>query len=108
MKTMARTLLALAVGASTASGLATAAWAATPPSPAPAPPGFTTTRTGDVHDFDYFAGAWTTKQHRLAARGVGSKDWEDFPATLCMSLCLGGMATVDELWFPTKGWAGLT
>ena len=70
--------------------------------------GYTTARTGDVHDFDYFAGAWTTRQHRLKARGVGGTEWEDFPATLCMSLYLGGMATVDELYFPTKGWAGLT
>jgi hypothetical protein len=64
--------------------------------------------TGDMHDFDYFAGAWTTRQRRLKARGVGSNEWEEFPATLCMSPYLGGMATVDELVFPTKGWSGLT
>jgi|SRR5215813_746865 len=67
-----------------------------------------TTRSGDVHDFDYFAGAWTTRQRRLMARGVGGNDWDEFPATLCMTLYLDGMATVDELLFPTKGWAGLT
>jgi hypothetical protein len=72
------------------------------------PPGYATTRTGDVHDFDYFAGACTTTQRRLNARGVGSTEWEEFPATLCMSLYLGGMVTVDELYFPTKGWAGFT
>jgi hypothetical protein len=72
------------------------------------PPGYTMTRTGDQHDFDYFAGGWTTTQRRLKARGVGSNEWEEFPATLCMSLYLGGLATVDELYFPTKGWAGLT
>jgi hypothetical protein len=72
------------------------------------PSGYTTTRTGGVHDFDYFAGGWMTHQRRLKTRGVGSTEWEDFPATLCMSLYLGGMATVDELYFPTKGWAGLT
>jgi len=72
------------------------------------PPGYTLIGTGDVHDFDYFAGAWTTHQRRLKERGVGSKDWEEFPATLCMALYLGGMATVDELYFPTKGWSGLT
>jgi len=72
------------------------------------PPGYSTKRTGGVHDFDYFAGAWTTHQHRLKARGVGSTEWEDFPATLCMTLYLGGMATVDELYMPTKDLAGLT
>jgi hypothetical protein len=76
-------------------------------SDAPAP-GYTTNRTGDVHDFDYFAGGWTTTQRRLKTRGVGSTEWEKFPATLCMSLYLGGMVTVDELYFPTKGWAGFT
>jgi hypothetical protein len=75
---------------------------------AAAPPGYSTTRTGDVHDFDYFVGGWTTKQHRLKERGVGSKEWEDFPAILCMTPYLGGLATVDELYMPTKGWAGLT
>jgi len=73
-----------------------------------APPGYSTARTGGVHDFDYFAGAWTTRQHRLKARGVGSTEWEDFPATLCMTPYLGGMATVDELYMPTKDRAGLT
>jgi hypothetical protein len=70
------------------------------------PSGLHLTGTGEVHDFDYFAGAWTTHQRRLKERGVGSKDWEEFPATLCMALYLGGMATVDELYFPTKGWSG--
>jgi hypothetical protein len=72
------------------------------------PPGYTTTRTGTVHDFEYFTGGWTIKQHRLKKRGVGSNEWEDFPATLCMSPYLDGMITVDELYVPTKGWAGLT
>jgi hypothetical protein len=72
------------------------------------PPGYTITRTGTVHDFEYFTGGWTIKQHRLKKRGVGSNEWEDFPATLCMSPYLGGMITVDELYVPTKGWAGLT
>jgi hypothetical protein len=72
------------------------------------PPGYTIARTGDMHDFDYFQGAWTTHQRRLKARGVGSTEWEEFPATLCMTLYLDGMATVDELYFPTKGWGGLT
>ncbi len=72
------------------------------------PPGYTVERTGGPHDFDYFEGAWTTAQRRLKARGVGSDEWEEFPSTLCMSLYLDGLATVDELYFPTKGWAGLT
>lgn len=72
------------------------------------PPGYTVARTGDRHDFDYFAGAWVTKQRRLKSRGAGASDWEEFPATQCLSLYLGGLATVDELYMPTKNWAGLT
>ena len=72
------------------------------------PPGYSTSRTGDVHDFDYFLGGWITKQRRLKARGVGSSDWEEFPAIECLTLYLGGLATVDELYMPTKGRAGLT
>ncbi|HXD37608.1 MAG TPA: hypothetical protein VN624_13200 [Rhodanobacter sp.] len=72
------------------------------------PPGYTLSYTGGAHDFDYFQGAWTTRQRRLKQRGVGSDQWKIFPATLCMREYLGGKATVDELYFPTKGWAGLT
>jgi hypothetical protein len=72
------------------------------------PPGYSIARTGDTHDFDYFVGGWTIVQRRLKARGVGSNDWEEFPGNLCMRLYLDGMATVDELYFPTKNSAGLT
>lgn len=72
------------------------------------PPGYTTARTGGAHDFDYFAGGWITHQRRLKKRGVGAHEWETFPATLCMREYLEGKATVDELYFPTKGWSGLT
>src|ERR1700734_1674089 len=72
------------------------------------PPGYSTSRTGGVHDFDYFAGAWITEQRRLKARGVGSADWEQFSATQCLTLYLGGLATVDELYIPAKDRAGLT
>ena len=75
---------------------------------AAAPPGYSMERTGTMHDFDYFVGAWTTQQHRLKARGVGSSEWENFSGNLCMSLYLDGMVTVDELYFPSKGTAGLT
>ena len=85
-----------------------AAVAESRPLPLPDPPGYTLKRTGNVGDFDYFAGGWTTHQRRLKERGVGSDQWEEFPATLCMSPHLDGIATVDELHFPTKGWAGLT
>jgi hypothetical protein len=88
--------------------VAAAAVTTAPAAPAGAAPGYTLERSGDLHDFDYFQGAWVTRQRRLKARGVGSTEWEEFPATLCMSLYLDGMATVDEMWMPTRQWAGLT
>ena len=72
------------------------------------PPGYSVSRTGDMHDFDYFVGGWVTRQKRLKSRGVGSSDWEEFAATECLSLYLGGLATVDELYMPSKSRAGLT
>jgi hypothetical protein len=72
------------------------------------PPGYSLQRTGGPHDFDYFAGAWRTAQHRLKTRGAGANDWEDFPATLCMRPYLGGIVTVDELYMPTRKAAGFT
>ena len=91
-------LLSLAAGASEPSK----------PGAGASPPGYTMARTGDVGDFEYFAGAWSTKQRRLKARGVGSTDWEEYPGMLCMNPFLAGAATVDELYFPTKKTAGLT
>ncbi len=74
----------------------------------PVPPGYTLARTGTMHDFDYFVGGWATHQHKLLDRDEGGTQWEDFTGNLCMSLYLGGLATVDELWFPSKQSAGLT
>jgi hypothetical protein len=102
-----RTHTALLLAACTAACAAVEPETRTPAAEARAPAGFTAP-TGTVHDFDYFAGAWTTRQRRLKQRGVGSSDWDEFPGTLCMNPHLGGLATVDELYFPTKGWSGLT
>lgn len=88
-----------------AMAIASAAMAQTP---LPDPPGYTLQRQGSRGDFDYFAGAWNTQQRRLRERGSGSADWEEFPATLCMSPYLDGLVTADEVVFPTKGWAGFT
>ena len=69
---------------------------------------YTTARTGDSHDYDFLAGAWTLQNRRLKSRWVGSKDWDDFPAEDCAAIYLGGVVNVDDIHFPTKGWAGIT
>lgn len=73
-----------------------------------APPGYSLSRTGTVHDFEYFAGAWATMQHRLKTQSDGRKTWEKFPATICLEPYLGGLVTVDEMYMPTQGRAGVT
>ena len=75
------------------------------------PPGtyaYTTERTGDIHDFDFIAGAWTFENRRLKQRWVGSNDWDEFPAVDCGAVYLGSVVNIDELAFPTKGWSGVT
>ncbi len=90
--------------------------AAAAPEDAPGPfpvanPGeyaYSTGLTGDVHDFDFLAGAWTLRNRRLKKRFVGSNEWDEFPAVDCAQIYLGAVVDVDELHFPTKGWAGVT
>jgi len=100
-----RTLLPLSLTAcSAASGAPTAAGPASPAGEY----AYTTARTGGLHDFDFIAGAWTLQNRRLKARWVGSNDWDEFPAVDCGAVYLGGVANVDELHFPSKGWGGIT
>ena len=64
--------------------------------------------TGDVHDFDFHLGSWTSVQRRLKKRWVGSSDWDEFPGKTTYVQYLGGTISVDQTDFPTKGFSGLT
>ncbi|MEO6690471.1 MAG: hypothetical protein ABIS07_16675 [Dokdonella sp.] len=76
--------------------------------PGPLPSGYSLTRTGGREDFDFMAGAWTTSQRKLKARGVGSTEWKDGPSnTHCATHYLDGAVTVDESYSPTKTVGGL-
>ena len=86
----------------------TGAGAQQPAAVSKVPPGFTMSRTGTKDDFAYFEGGWTTKQHRLIMAGARRGQWDDFPGTLCMTRYLDGLTTIDELYFPQSGTAGLT
>lgn len=61
-----------------------------------------------MHDFDFLAGGWTAQQRRLKTRGAASSEWDEFTSQLCSTPYLDGVTNVDEVVFPTKGWAGLT
>jgi hypothetical protein len=69
---------------------------------------YTLERTGDVHDFDFIGGVWKVHNRRLRARGVGSHEWDFFPGHIWARVLMGGVANVDEVDFPTKGWKGTT
>jgi hypothetical protein len=63
---------------------------------------------GGVHDFDFIDGEWTSRQWRLKERGVGSNDWDTFTGRHWAKVLLGGVANVDTVEFPEKGWSGST
>jgi hypothetical protein len=72
------------------------------------PAGFSSDRIGDIHDFDYLLGAWTTQQKRLKARGIGKSEWIEAPANRhCAVSYLGGLDIVEDSWSPTGTPAGL-
>jgi hypothetical protein len=111
---LAATPLLLAACASTGAQAPQTSAAAPQDAPGPFPvpdPGeyrYGSAVSGDVHDFDFIEGAWTLRNRRLKKRLAGSNEWEQFPAVDCAQIHLGRVVNVDELLFPTKGWAGLT
>lgn len=61
-----------------------------------------------AHDFDFNHGDWEVTNRRLKQRGVSSDDWEVFPSHEVAQLWMGGMVSIDESEFPTKGFKGMT
>jgi hypothetical protein len=72
------------------------------------PPGYSTTVTGGIHDFDFYSGAWTVRSRGLKARNLASKDWKEFSSIICVTSYLNGGANVSEMYSPALGSSGLT
>jgi hypothetical protein len=72
------------------------------------PPGYSTSVTGGIHDFDFYIGAWTVHSRGLKARNVGSKDWREFSSVICVTPYLNGGVNVSEMYSPASGSSGLT
>jgi hypothetical protein len=72
------------------------------------PPGYSTSVTGRLHDFDFYVGAWTVRSRGLKARNVGSKDWKEFSSVICVTPYLNAGANVSEMYSPASGSSGLT
>jgi hypothetical protein len=64
--------------------------------------------TGAVSDFDFLVGTWHVANRRLLKRGVGCKEWEEFPASYRCEQYLNGVANVDEMSVPSRGFSGMT
>jgi hypothetical protein len=62
-------------------------------------------RTGNVHDFDFLAGAWNVRNRTL--KPGGGDQWVEWASTTCMTLHLGGVVNVDEYQFPTRGFTAM-
>lgn len=59
-------------------------------------------------DFDFLVGSWNVTNRRLVKVLAGCAEWDEFPGFSRSWSALGGAANLDEIVFPTKGWAGLT
>ena len=60
----------------------------------------------DKSDFDFLIGNWTIANRRLRIRGVGSSDWDEFPATGHCFKLLEGVVNVDDFLAPARGLSG--
>ena len=64
--------------------------------------------TRAAHDFDFNHGDWVVTNRRLKERNAGCQEWEEFTSFETAQLMLGGMVSVDESDFPTKGFKGMS
>lgn len=67
-----------------------------------------TLRTGHATDFDFLLGDWHVAHRRLRRRWEGSDDWDAFEGTSTCAAHLGGIANVEEVRCPDRGFSGLT
>ena len=60
------------------------------------------------NSFDFLVGTWTSTQRRLREVLNNCDEWYEFPGNLRCWNVLDGAGNVDEVTFPTLGYAGLT
>ncbi|MFD7032630.1 hypothetical protein ACFWAR_31865 [Streptomyces sp. NPDC059917] len=61
-----------------------------------------------MNDFDFLTGTWDVANRWRTDFLDADGDWEEFPGVTHGSRHFDGAANVDEITFPTKGFAGLT
>lgn len=60
-----------------------------------------------IRDFDFIHGRWTIANRRLKAPGVGAHDWDEFPSTSWCEPRLNGLANIEQVDCPARGWTGM-
>lgn len=61
----------------------------------------------EAHDFDFIHGHWAVNNRRLKTRGVGADDWDVFTSTAFCEPRLDGLANVEQVSCPERGWMGM-
>jgi hypothetical protein len=61
-----------------------------------------------VNNFDFLAGTWDVASRWRADFLDETSAWEEFPGISRATRHFDGAASVDEITFPTKGFAGIT
>jgi hypothetical protein len=61
----------------------------------------------EVRDFDFIHGRWTIANRRLKTRGVGADDWDVFASASTCEPRLDGLANIEEVSCPERGWSGM-
>lgn len=63
---------------------------------------------GTASDFDFLHGDWTVTNRRLRERFANSQDWDEFEASFRCEPRLGGVANIDQMDVPDRGFSGMT
>lgn len=63
---------------------------------------------GAARDFDFNTGDWVVTNRRLKVRGVGSQEWDVFTSHQTSQVLMGGLVSIDEAEFRSKGFRGMT
>ncbi|NUU20709.1 MAG: hypothetical protein HOV68_04205, partial [Streptomycetaceae bacterium] len=61
-----------------------------------------------MDDFHFLHGTWDVANRKLTRLFADRDEWEEFPGRATVRPLLGGLGNIDEITFPTHGWAGTT
>jgi len=62
---------------------------------------------GRSGDFDFLNGEWKVSHRRLKTEGEGKGTWDEFEGDATCWTTLGGLASIEELRVPARGFSGM-